>query len=76
MSVRRFLAYFFAVTAGSTVVFASFLNAPGPSSADAANEAPPSPVMAQMFRELREHSRHGAYVKSPQVALAVYRPEN
>lgn len=81
MSVRRFLAYFLAVTAGSTVVFASFLSAPGKIAEEMALQAarediPPSPEGARMLQYLRERPRHRTAAKPPQIALAEYRLGN
>ncbi|MDQ2799691.1 MAG: hypothetical protein M3Y13_08630 [Armatimonadota bacterium] len=76
MSVRRFLAYFLAVTAGSTVAFASFLNAPGASPMEAslqdAAEMSPTPKMVQVLHMIREQQRRKLAAKQPQVALADY----
>ena len=79
MSVRRFLAYFLAVTAGSTVAFASFLSAPSAAMPDAAAclELPPLPQMTQVYqkinRTLGEQRRRKSAAKRPQIALADYR---
>ena len=77
MSVRRFAAYFLAVTAGSTVAFASFLSAPGAaspeaSSLEAAAETSPTPEMSLVLQRLREQQRRKLAAKHSQIALAEF----
>lgn len=81
MSVRRFLAYFLAVTAGSTTAFASFLIAPGvatseTSSQEVALETSSTTEMDRIFQAIEERQRHKAALKRPQIVLAEYRMSN
>ncbi len=72
MSMRRFVAYFLAVSAGSTVVFASTLmGRPAPTEATATEALSASSLeqSARLSPALRNQSRHKPAAKIAQVAL-------
>jgi len=77
MSLRRFVAYFFAVSAVSTVAFASSLmgQAPPPESAQSAGvnagmDAAAPDQANRLYRAMQGRPRHKPAAKTAQVALA------
>jgi len=72
MSMRRFVAYFLAVSAGSTVAFASVLMAP-PAPPEAATTEAMSMDAAErtawMFQGMHDHPRHKPSARITQTVL-------